>query len=255
MMKEPSLTVANYTTILKDVDSETLTAIQSLLSTDSFCTQLDVSLYNVFMSIWRYYEISDSDEDVFIQMLTDVYNEHKNYYKEVVTNYIKAYDYSTNNKRVMSRIDSSTRTNSNTRTEDLSNTRTEDLSNTHVEDLSNSVTGSTANDKTEYDLPNKVVTPLTNDGYATGKTKDSGSNSSTSTGDNTVTDTGDNTVTNTGDNTITDEGETSVSYTSTITHTYNNEFLDLKKKYMEQIRNVYREFSEKFSDCFIHLFS
>lgn len=31
-------------------------------------------------------------------------------------------------------------------------------------------------------------------------------------------------------------------------------FLTLKKQYMNQIRDLYREYAEKFSDCFIHIY-
>ena len=35
---------------------------------------------------------------------------------------------------------------------------------------------------------------------------------------------------------------------------FNNEFIDLKNKYMNQIRNVYREFAMKFKDCFYQIY-
>ena len=50
----------------------------------------------------------------------------------------------------------------------------------------------------------------------------------------------------------TDEGHS--DYESDVVTTYDNEFLDLKRKYLNQIRNIYHEFALKFSDCFIHVF-
>lgn len=42
--------------------------------------------------------------------------------------------------------------------------------------------------------------------------------------------------------------------TSTITTEFNNEFIDLKNKYINQIRNVYREFAMKFKECFYQIY-
>lgn len=111
------------------------------------------------------------------------------------------------------------------------NTRTMTRNDTSSGSHSRDNTDSGNTDRTEYDLPNKVVTPTTATGYATSKNTENGS----STGH--------------------EEGERESEYHSTITHTYSNEILDLKRKYIEQIRNVYREFASKFSDCFLHLFS
>ena len=85
--------------------------------------------------------------------------------------------------------------------------------------------------KSDYDLPNKVVDNTSADGYMTGKSIDN--------------------VHQITDN----ENSKDSTYDSEITHVYDNEFLDLKKKYLEQIRNLYREFSAKFSDCFLHIYS
>ena len=35
---------------------------------------------------------------------------------------------------------------------------------------------------------------------------------------------------------------------------FNNEFIDLKNKYLNQIRNVYREFAMKFKECFYQIY-
>ena len=62
---------------------------------------------------------------------------------------------------------------------------------------------------------------------------------------------------------ITDNKDTSVNnkdYTnettrdSTTTTEFNNEFIDLKNKYINQIRNLYREFAMKFKDCFYQVY-
>ena len=41
---------------------------------------------------------------------------------------------------------------------------------------------------------------------------------------------------------------------SITTTEFNNEFIDLKNKYINQIRNIYHEFSMKFKDCFYQIY-
>lgn len=203
----PTNSSANYTKLLKDVTSGVLSSISNLFNATFPSVLSSQSLYDVFIARWRYYEICEEDESMFLQMVTDTYNENKDYFKELYDNYSKAYDYALNNKRVMERHDAS-----------------------HSE---GTFDGDVTDDKTtsDFDLPNKVVSETSADGYMTGKTVD---------GSHQVVD---------------NENSKDSTYDSVITHTYNNEFLDLKKKYLAQIRNIYREFSEKFDVCFYHLFS
>lgn len=39
-----------------------------------------------------------------------------------------------------------------------------------------------------------------------------------------------------------------------VTTIFDDEFLDLKRKYMEQLRNIYLEFAKKFKECFILIY-
>lgn len=92
--------------------------------------------------------------------------------------------------------------------------------------ISNEQNGST----TRYDLPNKVV-PSSNWRSTPSDitdTEESSSNNKDYTNDTTR--------------------------DSTTTTEFNNEFIDLKNKYMNQIRNVYREFAMKFKDCFYQVY-
>lgn len=91
-------------------------------------------------------------------------------------------------------------------------------------------TVTTDGDTKNYDLPNKVVNQQSEDGYLTDKTKDH------------------NTVTNN----LQDYSDT--DYDSDITSYLDNEILDLKRKYMTQIRNVINEFADKFKDCFLMIY-
>lgn len=203
----PTNNHANYTKLLKDVTPSVLSSISNLFNATFPSVNSSQSLYDIFIAMWRYYEICEEDESMFLQMVTDTYNENKDYFKELYDNYTKQYDYALGNKRVMERHDAS-----------------------HSE---GTFDGDVTDDKTtsDYDLPNKVVSETSADGYMTGKTVD-------------------------GSHQIVDnENSKDSTYDSVITHTYDNEFLDLKKKYLAQIRNVYREFAEKFDVCFYHLFS
>ena len=83
--------------------------------------------------------------------------------------------------------------------------------------------------QTEYQLPNKVI----DENYR-------------STPSNIV-DT-DNTTKNNKDYT------NNTTRDSSTTTEFNNEFIDLKNKYLNQIRNVYREFAMKFKDCFYQVY-
>lgn len=101
---------------------------------------------------------------------------------------------------------------------------------THREDSWNKQ-GSTTNtvtssgEHTEYELPNKVV----GDNYkATPNAIDSDTGSSTNQGNNATITTG----------------------SSDTVVTYSNEFLDLKRKYLSQLRNVYEEYADELKECF-----
>ncbi|MBO7691254.1 MAG: hypothetical protein J6T10_01305 [Methanobrevibacter sp.] len=88
---------------------------------------------------------------------------------------------------------------------------------------------SRAGSNTEYQLPNKVI----DESYR-------------STPSNIV---------DTKDNSNQDkEFNTDTVRQSDTTTEFNNEFIDLKNKYMNQIRNVYREFAMKFKECFYQVY-
>lgn len=146
-IKEPQLAVANFTTLLKDVSAETLLDISNMFSSFIDDERYNNELYDVFMSMYRYYEINDIDEEIFKQCVHDTYNQHVEYYKELWLNYNKTYDIKTDNKRITIRSDSS------------SSSRSE----------SGSSSGS-SQDK-HYDLPNKTV--QSPDGYIDDITKGS----------------------------------------------------------------------------------
>ena len=202
-MKEPKINEANYTTLLKDISPENLTAIQNKFN--EFIGNSD--LYDMFMVMYRYYEINDTDESVFLQCVFDTFYEHKAYFKELYDNYTKEYDYATGNKRITSRNDSS------------ESSKTEDISSTDE------------NTRKHYDLPHKDIQDQLINGYI------------------------DDVVKNNGGSTSNAESSGSNTYDSVVTTEYKNEFLTLKRQYLNQIRNVNHEFCERFHDCFLSVYS
>ena len=200
-MKEPKVDKANYTILLKDVSVDKLNEIKTAFN--SFNNTDD--LYDMFINMYRYYEINDASEDVFVQCVIDTFNEHKSYFKELYDNYTKEYDYATGNKRITTRNDTS------------ASSKTEAVTNTDN------------NTKTHYDLPNKTV--QSPDGYIDDVTKDNGSSTSNA------------------------NASGSNNYDSIVTTEYKNEFLALKRQYLNQIRNINREYCERFHDCFLSIYS
>lgn len=93
---------------------------------------------------------------------------------------------------------------------------------------SSSSSGNSENDT--YGLPNKQVNTL-KDGYLTNVEKSSDSNESSSER----------------------SGETSLE--SEVVTTYSDEYLDLKRQFIRQLRDLCGEFIDKFNECFLHVYS
>lgn len=106
--------------------------------------------------------------------------------------------------------------------------RTERYDNWHRSGEKHSSGGSDG-EHTEYELPNKVVATT----Y-----KNTPSSIDTDNG-----------------NSHSDEADTSdTSGSSVNTVIYDNEFLDLKRKYLAQIRNVYEEYADEIEECFYSIY-
>ena len=162
-------------------------------------------LFDMVLSKYALYENIVGDIFTFYDMFKDIYNEHSQYYKELLENYNKEYNYALGNKRRTIRHDTSIGEKGSTRNNSSSDT----------------------ND--QFDLPNKVV--QNPEGYLTSRNKDTFAEAGNYHEDNEHT------------------------YDSEVSVIYDNEFLDLKRKYLAQIRNVYSEFAEKFNECFIKVFN
>lgn len=178
----------------------------SYMSSSSFTSDMASDMIDMLASVYRYYECGTDDNDEMLQFMKDTFDEYKDYYYELITNYKKEYNYALNNKRVITKSD-----------------KFNIEGNTQI---TNEQNGS----NTRYDLPNKVVP--------------------TSNWRSTPSD-----ITDTKDSSLNNKDYTNeTTRDSTTTTEFNNEFIDLKNKYMNQIRNVYREFAMKFKDCFYQVY-
>lgn len=202
LMRPTKLTEAKYTKLLKDINVANLSSIQTLLSTFSNSDDL----YKHFISKYRYYEIADEDETVFLQLVTDVFDEHKDYYTKLLNSYLVDMDISELTTKTSMRDDSS------------SGTKTSTGSST------------TGNVHKEYDLPNKTINPTDENGYLTAKD------------------------TNDGTASVSDSETHSNTYGSSNTSTDNKDFIRLKKEYLAHVRDIYEEFTDRFYDCFLHVY-
>ena len=180
----------------------------SILGSQDMAEDLLAMIYSIFC----FYEIGSDEENhnyigsEFASFMTTTCSEYGEYYKEVITNYRKEYDYALNNKRVMYKTDELNM-----------------VGNTKIDTENN---GST----TDYQLPNKVVDEERYRSTPSSITDNDNKGSSDKKYDNNTT-----------------------RVSEHITE-FNNQFIDLKNKYMAQIRNVYREFAMKFKDCFYQIY-
>lgn len=202
IIPQSSLTIAKYTKLLKDVTPSILTEINEVFATFGD----DTELQDHFYAKYRYYEICDDSEEVFKQCVFDVFHEYYDYYTQVLTAYKNDISFEDILSRTTTRTDtSSTSENGSVETEG-------------------------ANVHREYDLPNKVVSQQSEDGYLTSKDTDSASSSSSN------------------------ESSRENEYSSDITNTDNREFVRLKQEYLKHIRDIYEEFTNKFEECFLHIY-
>ena len=132
---------AKYTKLFKDISDESVHLITTLMNT--FGTSGE--LYNHVVARFRYYEICDEDEDIFVQCISDTFTEYKEYYTQRLTAYNNDISFTDILKRISSRTDGST---------------------SH-EEGSASGTGSGTNK--EYNLPNKLIDPQNENGYLSNK--------------------------------------------------------------------------------------
>lgn len=151
IMIPASDTTAKYTLLLKELSASLKQSLQDIL--DDF-DNTD-SLYQHFYNMYRLNEISTKENSgyEFVQQVEAVYNEHCDYYKELLAAYKKNVNLDDITKKLSNRTDTNTGTTVNS--------------------------GSSSSDTTnkEYDLPNKSINPTDENGYLTGKSTNSNSGS------------------------------------------------------------------------------
>ena len=202
LMRPTKLTEAKYTKLYKDCG----TAQGAIHDYFSGFVQSNDDLYKHFYAKYRYYEIADEDETVFIQLVKDCYDEHKDYFKKLLDSYNKDINIDDITKKLSSRSDTSSGSKAN-----MGSTTT---NNVHR----------------EYDLPNKAIDPDNENGYLTAKDTNDGSAS------------------------VSDSETHSNTYGSSNISTDNKDFIRLKKEYLAHVRDIYEEFTDRFYDCFLHVY-
>ena len=126
-----SLTEAKYTKLLDDISNETMSALNRIF--DDFDEDMPDELVTHFFSMYRYYEICDEDESVFLQCVSDIYNEHANYYKKILQAYKNDIDITKITERTSSRQDQSAGSKTSTGTSLVASTdKRYDLPNSQV---------------------------------------------------------------------------------------------------------------------------
>lgn len=158
----PSITQAKFTKLMKDVSSDTWNAFKlySIQLFDNYISlyitqyeeqydadgALTKELWSMIMTKYRYYEINDNDEQVWLQCMKDIFDEYRTYYLDVAFNYYRQFNIDLSTKRIVERNDSS------------------------VAIKDGESTYSADNDTKTYDLPHRQVDDPTSSGYMTDKT-------------------------------------------------------------------------------------
>lgn len=181
--KVATLTEAKYTHLLYKLETSHATVydqlheyINGLNNYIDSATEVDVTLWNMFLAEWAFYEINDDSPEIFLQCIKQVGESKKIEYRQRLKQYLALVhqpNFLQFTKRIHTRSDAS-----------------------HVKE-DNVIIDDGSNSNKNYDLPNKVVVNDSADGYMTNKkvgsdynrhsddnTKDSTYNSSMETTDN-----------------------------------------------------------------------
>lgn len=201
-------------------------------------------LLTVFKGKFNQYEIGGETIAQFIEFLKDVYDENIYYYQELIDVYEQQINYLDGYKQTISE------TNVRDRNELYNTNKSNDI--TQTEDATSSGhKDTTSNDNTvdkNYTLPHKQVDSVsgymssqqTKDNTITAGVAGSGSMSTTKTNQDREEEHRNNTITANDSTLITKTGGANV--------------VDQKFNYMKKLRNVYSEFAEKFSVCFLQVY-
>ena len=212
-------------------------------------------LWKVMLAKWYNFEITGATEDEELTFITTIIDMFDSYYKERLTAYKKEFDFET----AILLTDSKTTTVTDNATSAIDNSSGSHNTGDGTTHSANSTSGSSTETETptlmhdNITLPNKVTSAE----YVTSRIKDSGTDVTGTTATNTGSEDGtahNETVgTSTSNTDITDTRNKSSTDAETITD--KSKYLEQKKKYLDLLENIYLEFADRFSDCFMHIFS
>lgn len=201
-------------------------------------------LQRMFKALFNDYEIGGETPTQFNEFVEDVHSEYIDYYQEVIDTYEEKINYLDGYKSITNIEDNVNRNEVYSKSKNGSYNTSNNFTNS--ETTSGSLSSEIKNK--DFSLPHKQVDSVT--GYLTAQ-KDNDENKTVS---NVGSNTGSNTINHTDgeeenrDNTIT------ANNTQVITKTGGANVVDQKFNYINKLRNVYKEFAEKFSVCFLQVY-
>lgn len=256
-----------FTITLHDMLIEDPTFLDNLkMSTDERTTKLK----NMFIAKWDIYEVSGETPKTAKLYIDNKFNMYKDYYEELISAYetkIEMLDGKLTSIEIDDTLSSTIDTNlTNTGNSSENNTHNDNGNDNHFIDKQDTYNETNTNEQNKnlnvenYDLPRKTTSensPSTRqvqddttginisiDRTKNSHTQDNHTYTNSGTYENTIEDTrtevGKNTKEETKNKTITTKGQENV--------------IELKKKYMELLRNVYLEFVNRFEPCFLSLY-
>lgn len=256
-----------FTMTLHDILKENPNFLDDLkMSTD----ERTLKLKNMFIAKWDIYEVSGETEGTAKLYIKNKFNMYKDYYEELITAYetkIEMLDGKLTSIEIKDKLSSTENKNDNINrngsvdtTDALTknDTKTIEYEDTSKETITNEeIVDETT---TNYDLPRKITSENTpsskSERDATIDTN--GSDDITKSGNESEKLSGTDTrkIDTSTQDTETRKGDTTKEETKnkTIITKGQENVIDLKKKYMELLRNVYLDFVEKFEPCFLSLF-
>lgn len=214
--KVATLTEAKYTKLLYTLETTHATIYNQLHSyfngLESYVDQAsetDVIMWDMFLAEWAFYEINDDNPEIFFQCIRQVGESKKIEYRQKLKQYLALV-------HTPSFLAFAKRT----------HTR-HDVTEGHEDNI---ISDSGSTDNKNYDLPNKVVSNTSADGYMTNRTL--------------VAD----------GNTHNDDINRNQDYQSEMETVNNENALFQYEKYVRNIRNIKLDFVKEFRDCFLHIF-
>ena len=204
-------------------------------------------LKHVLYARWHEYEIAGETVGEQGDFMLQTYYEYRSYYKEIFNTYNKEFDFAANGLKRVNVLHTEA---SNTGTVSDEGTATNSRTGTGNVTDSGSANVTDEDKSIHVDLPNKQINPNNIYDYPSDGNKRNGTSNTTTSNTRGTTESEQGTSNVTNDRSTANEGTSD----STNTYTDYTKFYEMKERAMKSIRNLYKDFAEKFSDCFIHIF-